>query len=793
MVVFSLLLILILLPSSCFAKTFFEMPLEDPYKVLGVSHRASMTVIKKAYREKAKLEHPDKHPENPTLANEKFRRIVQAFEFLSEPSNKQTYDARRNQRNRASQQQQQQQRMFTQQNMNGKFTFTQTFHGSHSSTNNDKNKNNYYNQQQQQQQNTQHSKRSQILRDAKLAQEKILKLSTLEQLKSSTLLDRHGRFTKHFLCVFVSGKSAEEFVTNELLFPYPFTGPIGGNKDTNKLPWEHLLQSAKVRYNAATTLTDAFRVPSVTTAQRTGNKPYVVFVRKGDTLDQYHVYRPKAWTPHGYAKMEEFVRQHLKAPLTIVNYHHAPIQIFLVDGKSTTSDHENLQVYDKPIPVGHQMTLTAHVADRIMIMDANVDNFPGSSEQRKLELLQQQDVLQNVILESLLVTSTDAEQTIEIGPGYGTTRRCYDLSLHCHSWATQTHRQGELPHCQAQVEFAHSICPKSCGVCIDAPWNGVYYTLFHVPLHKVPTPVLRGGFSALRSAARFGDVFIEDFHHVWSMRRNVIVAFILFGLVVGVQVVIVANMLLVKNDTITSRSTHLELQQAGALFFLVASLVSWGAWMTQVSVLEVPPVMRGFQTDLVHMVRNSMDAVYALLYLGFLSWVLASKLAQRVTGRLKLTGPGRARSNLQAFLFLLVAVSSLLLWGTNFLIQNENPLVDGKKHRRSIRWTETWTFRKNVSLAFVVVGCLAGAFALRAGRLIWQSRYQKYLGLSMLNASVLMVGSSLAFQDRYFAKDLDHVLNMRMSAAIPCAVLGMMWGVTAAHFLTSYQLKVKVD
>jgi curved DNA-binding protein CbpA len=766
-------LLLLFLPLSCFAKS-FEMPLEDPYTVLGVSHRASLAVIKKAYREKAKLEHPDKHPENPSLANERFRRIVQAFEFLSEPSKKRTYDSRRNQKKRNTSQQQ---RMFPQNNnKNAKFTFTQSFHGSHN--NNDKSKSNNNNNQQQNQQNqSPHAKRAQILRDAKLAQEKILKLSTLDQLKS-TLLDRHGRFTKHFLCVFVSGKHAEQFVTEELLFPYPFTGPIS---KTDKLLWEHLLQSAKVRYNGPTPLTDAFRVPPVATAQRTG-KPYVVFVAKGNTLDQYHVYRPTAWMPHGYAKMEEFVRKHLRAPLTIVNYHHAPIQIFSVDGKST-SDHDNLKVYENPIPPGHQMTLTAHVADRIVIMDANVDKFPGTTE-RKLELLQQPDILQNVILDSVVVISTDAEQTIEIGPGYGTTRRCYDLSLHCHSWAKQKPRQGELANCQAQVEFAHTMCPKSCGVCIDAPWNGVYYTLFHLPLHKVPTPVLRGGLEALRSAASFGDIFTDDFHHIWSMRRNVTVAFILFGLVVGIQVVIVANMLVARNRyTMTNTHFHLELQQAGALFFLVTSLVSWGAWLTQVSVLEVPPVLHGFQTDLVHMVRHSMDAVCTLLYLGFLSWVVAGKLAQRV----------RERSNLQAFPFLLVVISSLVLLGANYLIQNENPLVDGKKHRRSIRWTETWMLRKNVSLAIFVLGCFTGAFALAAGRLIRQSRYKKYLGFSMLNASILMVGSSLAYQDRHFANDLDHVLNMRMSAAIPCAVLGMMWGFTVAHCVSSYQVKVKVD
>ncbi len=64
----------------------------DYYDILGIDKDASKSDIKKAYRKKAKKYHPDKNPDDPDKAREKFKKISEAYEVLADDEKRKRYD-----------------------------------------------------------------------------------------------------------------------------------------------------------------------------------------------------------------------------------------------------------------------------------------------------------------------------------------------------------------------------------------------------------------------------------------------------------------------------------------------------------------------------------------------------------------------------------------------------------------------------------------------------------------------------------------------------------------------------
>jgi len=68
---------------------------KDYYKTLGVQENASIGDIKKAYRTLALKYHPDRNPENRKNAEERFKKISEAYYVLSDEKRRSEYDAYR--------------------------------------------------------------------------------------------------------------------------------------------------------------------------------------------------------------------------------------------------------------------------------------------------------------------------------------------------------------------------------------------------------------------------------------------------------------------------------------------------------------------------------------------------------------------------------------------------------------------------------------------------------------------------------------------------------------------------
>ncbi len=64
---------------------------KDYYQTLGIAKNASETDIKKAYRKLALEHHPDRNKGDKT-SEEKFKEVTKAYEVLSDPSKRQSYD-----------------------------------------------------------------------------------------------------------------------------------------------------------------------------------------------------------------------------------------------------------------------------------------------------------------------------------------------------------------------------------------------------------------------------------------------------------------------------------------------------------------------------------------------------------------------------------------------------------------------------------------------------------------------------------------------------------------------------
>src|ERR1700741_4622678 len=67
------------------------MAATDYYNTLGVAREADAEEIRKAYRKLARKHHPDLNPGDKS-AEDRFKKVQEAYDILSEPKKKEMYD-----------------------------------------------------------------------------------------------------------------------------------------------------------------------------------------------------------------------------------------------------------------------------------------------------------------------------------------------------------------------------------------------------------------------------------------------------------------------------------------------------------------------------------------------------------------------------------------------------------------------------------------------------------------------------------------------------------------------------
>lgn len=68
------------------------MVARDYYQILGISRDAHLFEVRKAFREKAKVLHPDKNPD--AAAHEEFKKVNEAYQVLCDHNQRKIYDLR---------------------------------------------------------------------------------------------------------------------------------------------------------------------------------------------------------------------------------------------------------------------------------------------------------------------------------------------------------------------------------------------------------------------------------------------------------------------------------------------------------------------------------------------------------------------------------------------------------------------------------------------------------------------------------------------------------------------------
>ena len=384
------------------------------YKLLGVSKSASMGEIKKAYRKKALLSHPDKNKHVPAAqAAEEFQKVVHAFEVLSDKGTRQRYD-RTGQAGSAT---------ATGSGghsggRGGAGSFTWTFRWS--------NNGGTY----QRQQRPQLKDRF----DVKEAQSRILHIVSLAQLETiiTTETDENnttGPVLERNLVVCFYTPPLETQVMDKMVYPWPFAA-----MSAQGIWWEDLLQTTVVRYHNSNDLTKLFHIPEGQQLQQ----PIFVFVKRGTRFQDVQMARTVIQTDDRTV-FDQWMWNQLTVEITFTNQHSHMVELYWINQQRASLKHK--------IEPKDTVRLNTILSHEWWVRDGRTDTRKDAPRGHRLT---EETCLYNIKI-------TNDLRTNYIIP----KRTCFNLSGHCAYW----NQRGNYQECDRNPIFMHEICPVTCKLC----------------------------------------------------------------------------------------------------------------------------------------------------------------------------------------------------------------------------------------------------------------------------------------------------------------------------------------
>jgi hypothetical protein len=176
-----------------------------------------------------------------------------------------------------------------------------------------------------------------------------------------------------------------------------------------------------------------------------------------------------------------------------------------------------------------------------------------------------------------------------------------------------------------------------------------------------------------------------------------------------------------------------------------------------------------------------MDALFGLVVWG-MACLATYKITLAIVWKRNSSMTLKKKLWLSSFVLIIFAASTIVAVMVSFALDSTSSRVR--------RWQHLWRFRKNLSCALVFTGVVLG-MVMPA---LWKGicKYPALVVVTLLDAGVLVALDWISLHDVHFMEDLNHVLQMRMSAAIPIGVLGMVLGIGVPFtFVKSFPVQVK--